>query len=260
PAKEAVPASLLVCLQLTGAGQPGNLKDLWRLTAKGPAGKPGLFEGDPLALDGRVWSALSWHIGGELHVSLACYHARDGSVLWIQPLAQIPGDTATAPPNSRLVWTGGLLIYHSPRGILAALDPWTGQKRWALRLPGASGDEPEGTPPEQLSCLADGPRLFVASARHDLLLSADAATGRVVWQRDGLGLKEIWGVARNRVILATARGLRTMGAEDGSDKHGWPTPAEGALPSLGRGLLAGGWILWPTRDAELPYRAVAIED
>jgi hypothetical protein len=32
------------------------------------------------------------------------------------------------------------------------------------------------------------------------------------------------------------------------------------LPSLGRGLIAGGALSWPTQDRELPNRVIALDD
>ena len=260
PQKEAAPGSYLVCLKLTGPGQPDNLQEIWRRSAKGPGGQVALFEGDPLVLGNRAWIAMSWQIGAEVQIYLACYHARDGTLAWMQPVAQVSGDALPGPQNNRLTWTGTAIVYHSPYGLLAALDPWSGRKLWAIRLPQTLSEESEVGPRDELSCLADGSRLWVASSRANYLLGVDGSTGQVLWQRDGLGATQLWGTARNRLVFATTRGLRAVAADDGGNLEGWTSPSEGTLPALGRGLLAGGWVLWPTRDPLLPYRAVGIYD
>ena len=57
------------------------------------------------------------------------------------------------------------------------------------------------------------------------------------------------------LIFTTPRGIRAVGARSGADRDGWVQPAEGRLGSFGRGLLAGGWVLWPVQDQRLPLRA-----
>jgi hypothetical protein len=61
------------------------------------------------------------------------------------------------------------------------------------------------------------------------------------------------GVARERLILSTAKtetwpaGIRALETGTGADIHRWIQPEDGSsLPSYGRGLLAGDWVLWPT--------------
>src|SRR5207253_4815843 len=42
---------------------------------------------------------------------------------------------------------------------------------------------------------------------------------------------------------------RALKAATGNPQGGWMQPADGSdLPSFGRGLLAGDWVFWPTRD------------
>jgi hypothetical protein len=67
-------------------------------------------------------------------------------------------------------------------------------------------------------------------------------------------------VGEGRLIFATREGLRAVGADDGSDASGWSQPdAGGDLLPMGRGLLVGDVVLWPTarvRGDGLPPRRI----
>jgi hypothetical protein len=54
--------------------------------------------------------------------------------------------------------------------------------------------------------------------------------------------------------------LRAVNAGSGNDRGGWAQPDEGRLAGFGRSLVAGGWVFWPTQDADFPVRALNLED
>src|SRR5262249_7064189 len=61
-------------------------------------------------------------------------------------------------------------------------------------------------------------------------------------------------------IFTTPGGIRAVNTATGGDQPGWSQPAEGKLPGLGRGVLAGGWVFWPTQDPKVPLRALNQQD
>src|SRR5207247_2328829 len=73
------------------------------------------------------------------------------------------------------------------------------------------------------------------------------------WEQEGLEIVQLLGVADRRLVLTTPRGIQAMDL-DGDTV--WRKPDVGQLSSHGRGLLAGNWILWPTRSAALPVRGL----
>ena len=97
-------------------------------------------------------------------------------------------------------------------------------------------------------------------------------SGLILWERPGIEVVHLLGAVAPsplplsprergkaegpRLFFTTAYGLRAVDARDGTDQIGWQQPAVGKLPGLGRGLLMGEWILWPTQDPLLPLRAV----
>jgi outer membrane protein assembly factor BamB len=102
---------------------------------------------------------------------------------------------------------------------------------------------------------ADG-RVFTAPLDSDRLFCQDAATGRLLWEVDGIEIVHLLGVAHGRLFAATRTGILALDTATGQTE--WTQPSEGRLPSLGRGLIAGSWLIWPTPDAKLPYRAVTL--
>jgi hypothetical protein len=103
-------------------------------------------------------------------------------------------------------------------------------------------------------------RLFVAPRDSPRLLCLDLETGRTLWEREGIEAVHLLGVSEGRLVLTTALGIRALDAATGADEGGWRQPAVGRRSAFGRGLLAGGWVLWPTDDAALPLRALSVED
>jgi outer membrane protein assembly factor BamB len=108
--------------------------------------------------------------------------------------------------------------------------------------------------------VAAGGRLFVAPRDSDRIFCLDAETGRALWERTGIRAVQVLGVSAGRLIFTTAGGVRALDAATGDDVGGWRQPAVGRLSPLGRGLLAGGWVLWPTQDPRLPLRALHARD
>src|SRR5262249_6823567 len=149
----------------------------------------------------------------------------------------------------------GGLYYCSHAGAVVALDAATGSSLWGVRYASRGPKTAEGTPsPRELApCVyADG-RLYVAPLDSDYLWCFDAASGAVLWQCDGVEVVHLLGVTRGRLYFTTTRGLECLATNTGSrgralqanGQSPWVQPAEGRLPGLGRGLLAGSWLLWP---------------
>jgi outer membrane protein assembly factor BamB len=256
------PPSSIVCLDLAGP-KPGSL--LWEMRATKPDGGSGFFEGSPVAADGRVFSAVSWIAGRSTHTALACYDARTGERRWWQDICETPEFENYPEPRRRqhlITLGGGRLYYCSHSGAIAALDPWSGQILWAARYPSRGPRTEEGFPsPRDLApCVYAGGRLYVAPLDAGRLFCLDATSGRLVWESSGMDIVHLLGVTRGRVYFTTPRGLQCSDADTGSLQGGWMQPAEGKLPGLGRGLLAGAWLLWPTQDPKLPLRGVTLAD
>jgi outer membrane protein assembly factor BamB len=253
-------ASYLVCLDLTQP-EANKKRELWHARASADDTSVAFFEGSPLVHDGRVYIALSKIVGRRVLTSIVCYDVL-GRRRWSRDVCDCPEfeDNGDGPRYRQhlLTWAGGQIVYCSHAGAIVAVDAWTGQPSWGVRYPSRGPLTAEYEPsPRDLtpSLYADG-RVFAAPLDADRLFCLDAVTGRLRWELEEVEIVHLLGVAHGRLFATTRNGLVAINVATGQAE--WTQPTEGRLPSLGRGLLAGGWLIWPTQDTKLPYRAVTL--
>jgi len=262
-------ASYLVCLDLQrdgpqGPALAGQSRERWRVQASGAPGVPTVLEGAPLVHNGCVYIAVTSLVGSRTQTAIACHDAATGTARWRQEICDSPEYEEQPALRARqhlLTLAGAQVVYCSHAGAIVALDSLTGKRAWAVRYPGrgAKAGDGDAVARDPAPCVYDGGRLFAAPADSDRVLCFDPPTGRVLWERDGMGVVQLLGAAHGRLIFTTPSGIRALNAATGGDQGGWAQPDEGKLPGLGRGLLAGGWVFWPTQDSRLPLRALSQE-
>lgn len=283
-AKTKVPresgASFLVALSLKGEKR-------WLASAIDPVRKEyAVFEGAPIVESGRVWIAASRFDNDRVVTAIHCYSAssdeQEPVPLWrtdVVTTRELPpagGHDLGGQRRDRLhllTLAGPRVVYCSHSGLIVALDAQTGKRAWALRYAQRDLTEPEDEPAlrDLVPCVfADG-KLYAAPVDGESLYCLDVMTGEVIWQRERLEPVSLLGVGKGRLIFTTYRnprqgrlyagGLRAVGAEDGTDKDGWELPDEGGgLTPMGRGLLIGDLVLWPTGRSRCSVVAVRQED
>ncbi|MBI3410485.1 MAG: PQQ-binding-like beta-propeller repeat protein [Planctomycetes bacterium] len=259
--KDQEAASYLVCLDAAAKTNESRLR--WHVRARTPNGKPAVFEGAPVAEAGKVFVAVSRVDGGRTHTAVACFDAHTGRQRWWREICDAAEFDTTATARVRphlLTMTAAELIYSNHAGAIIALDPWNGQCLWAVRYPSRGSLTADGSrsPRDLAPCVFAGGRLYAAPRDSDRVFCLEPTSGRLIWQREGPEVVHVIGVARDRLVLATShgkqRGMQALDAATGDDL--WLQPAVGTLPSLGKGLILGNWMLWPTTDSQLPYRAI----
>lgn len=119
------------------------------------------LNGEPLLVDGVLWLGDD---AGTVHA----LEAASGRVLFTAPLRP----DAFLPILARPTLGGGQLFVADAGGLVAALDPYTGARRWAVDLHGELRAPP----------VWEGDTLWVASAEFGIL-ALDAATGEERWRR-----------------------------------------------------------------------------
>jgi outer membrane protein assembly factor BamB len=259
---EPHPASYLVCLDLPAAkaGKPAAVKERWVAKASRAAGAEYVFEGAPLVYDGRVYVAETCWAGGRLRTAVSCRDADSGALRWRQEVCEVSdADEEPAPrvQHHLLTLAGTSVVYCAHAGAVISLDGQSGRRLWGVRYPSRRPGAASTPAPRDLApCVAVGRRLFVAPLDSDRILCLDVETGRTLWEREGMDVVHLLGVSAGRLIFTTTGGIRALAAATGADDGGWRQPALGRLPAFGRGLLAGGWVLWPTQDPRLPLRAL----
>jgi outer membrane protein assembly factor BamB len=255
--------SYLVCIDLTqsGVARSGSERELWHVRANGADKAPAFFEGAPLVHGGRVYIALSRVVGRRVVTSIVCYDTQ-GRQRWTREVCDCPEfeDNGNGPRYRQhlLTLAGGQIVYCSHAGAIVAVDAWTGQPTWAVRYPSRGPHTAENGPsPRDLTpaLYADG-CVFAAPLDCDRVFCIDAVTGQIQWETEGVEVVHLLGVAQGRLIAATNQGLISIRTATGQTE--WSQPSDGRLPSAGRGLLAGDWLIWPTQDAKLPYRLVTL--
>jgi outer membrane protein assembly factor BamB/tetratricopeptide (TPR) repeat protein len=235
-----------------------------------PKDVPQRFEGAPVVRDGRVYIAVSHCEGTQTLSAIACYDADKGRQLWRQDVCETQTGQVDSLAERRFMHhlvtlAGPQVVYCSHSGAIVALDARTGKRAWAVRYAsrGPTREDGEPSPRDLAPCVYAAGRVYVAPRDCDRLFCLDADTGHEIWSRDSIEIVHLLGVTRGRLIVTTPQGIRAMNAVTGADnigKTGWVQPADGKLRSFGRGLLAGGWVFWPTEDTAFPLRALKIED
>lgn len=255
--------SYLVCLNLAEGARPPT--ERWAIKARTGSGTAYAFEGAPLVHDGRVYAAESCLVGSRTKTALVCHDADTAVLRWRREVCETPESEEEPAPRVRhhlLTLAGGAVVYCTHAGAVVAVDALTGKRLWGVRYPSRGPTTTGGDPPPRdlCPCVSVDRRLFVAPLDSDRILCLDAETGRTLWDREGIEAVHVLGVSRGRLLFTTTAGVRALDAATGGDGGGWRQPAFGSLPGFGRGLLAGGWLLWPTRDVKLPFRALDVGD
>jgi hypothetical protein len=96
-------------------------------------------------------------------------------------------------------------------------------------------------------CLYHAGLVIVAPSDTPAIFALDAHTGQLVWATDMLpdGL-HLLGVVEQNLIVGGNR-LAALDVRSGSLQFVWPESEHAGIRGMGRGLVAGDEIFWPTR-------------
>jgi outer membrane protein assembly factor BamB len=214
------------------------------------------FDGVPVADARRVFVAMR-HSDVSPHAYVACFDATSGALLWRTSIgaADTPaagdGDEIT---HNLLTLVEDRLYFNSNLGLVAALDTTTGRLCWLRRYERLRGKRftPGGAKPVHFDrdpspALYDDGLLIVAPSDSPNVFALDADTGRTVWENDQMadGL-QLLGVSDQTLAVGGNR-LRAVDLRSGEIRWVWPESAHAGIRGMGRGLIAGDEIFWPTR-------------
>jgi outer membrane protein assembly factor BamB len=214
------------------------------------------FAGAPIC-DGRhVWVAMR-RSDVTPHVFVACFNAASGAQLWRTSIgsADTPGSArGSESPQNVLTLVGDRIFFNTNVGLVAALHADDGQIRWLHRYDRLSGEwfaKNPGGP----TCLDRNPSpcvyhdglLIVAPSDTADIFALDTHTGQRVWTShqfpDALHLL---GVVQSNLVISGNR-VGALDVRSGSVRYVWPESEHAGIRGMGRGLVAGSEIFWPTR-------------
>jgi outer membrane protein assembly factor BamB len=254
----SVAAGSVVCLDLGAEG-----KLLWKV----PADESWAFDGAPLVAGARLFITMRRNdIRPQAHV--ACFDTTTGRMRWRRFVcaAETPArGTLAECTHTLLTLAGGTIYVNTNLGAVASLAVEDGRINWLSLYPRVrSGNLLRMDPHWQRDlnpCLFDHGRLYVAPADSPRIYALDAATGQILWPgrqddrpagapvQDPLDdVVHLLGVS-GECLIASGHKLYWIdiaGPRAGNIAHVWPE-GEDKL-GYGRGLLAGAYVLWPTRE------------
>jgi hypothetical protein len=224
---------------------------------KDPEEKSWAFDGVPVGDGHRLFVAMRQ---GDItpHAYVACFDAASGNQLWrtsIGAADSLAGGLGDEITHNLLTLAGDRLYFNSNLGLVAALDIQDGNVCWIRQYdrranqPGADGSaEPLHFTRDPSPCLYHDGLVIVAPADSPNIFALDAVTGQSVWSTDQLpDVLHLLGVVRRNLIVSGNR-LAALDVLSGELKYVWPESQQAGIRGMGRGLVAGDEVFWPTRN------------
>ncbi len=212
------------------------------------------FEGAPVCNAQNVFIAMrKSDVKPQAYV--ACFDAQSGQRRWRTQICS--ADTFASGRGAEithglLTLVGNTIFFNTNLGVVAALSADDGQIRWLRRY-----DRSKKLPSDQLArkfqrellpCVYDSGIVVVAPADSKLIFAIDAITGKPAWVTNKPDdVTDLLGIVEGTVV-ATGNRVWSLDLQTGRVNFVWPESKMAGIRGLGRGVLAGREILWPTRD------------
>ena len=245
------------------------------------------FEGTPLCDGGGLYVAMRRIEQGRCQMHVACFALTTGGtpiddsqdesrpagrMLWrtkICSAATLGGGDFDELSHLLLSLDSGTLFCNTNLGAAAAIDAATGQIRWLCKYPRApfrSGDPDRHDDQffrDLTPCLPAGELVIVAAADCDRLFALNRATGKLAWTTEPgtaadvvhlLGTSGQWLIASGDRLYWIDLHTGRVQARFPNTSSGGPLHAAANPRGLGRGILAGDLVYWPTRENIFVFR------
>jgi len=245
------------------------------------------FEGTPLCDGARLYVAMRRIEQGRCQMHVACFALSTGGapiddsqdesrpagrMLWrtkICSAATLGGGDFDELSHVLLSMDSGTLFASTNLGAVAAVEAATGQIHWLCKYPRApfrSGDPDRHDDHffrDLTPCLPAGDLVIVAAADCDRLFALDRGTGKLAWTTEPgtaadvvhlLGVSGDWLIASGDRLYWIDLHTGRVQARFPNTSSGGPMQAAANPRGLGRGILAGDLVYWPTREAIFVFK------
>jgi outer membrane protein assembly factor BamB len=215
------------------------------------------FDGAPVSDGKRVFVAMRQ---GDVmpHAYVACFDAVTSQRLWRTPIGSAdmpPTAGGSDVPQNLLTLAGDRIYFNTNLGLVAALDTHDGRISWIRQYERRTSEpylhgqsEPLPFQRNPSPCLLHQGLVVVAPADTPSIFALDADTGQMIWSTDKLpDALHLLGVVRQNLMVGGHR-LSAIDIRTGKIKFTWPESQTAGIRGMGRGLVAGDEIFWPTRN------------
>jgi outer membrane protein assembly factor BamB len=192
------------------------------------------------------------------HAYVACFDAATGVRQWrtaVGAADTIAGGAADEITHNLLTLVENRIYFNTNLGLVAALDADSGDIAWITRYDrlisktftvGAA--VPLHFDRDPSPCVYHDGLLFVAPADTPTIFALDANTGKMIWQQDQLSdtLQLLAVVGKH--LIASGERIAALDISSGHIDWAWPESDRAGIRGMGRGVVAGNEIFWPTRS------------
>lgn len=218
------------------------------------------FEGSPVVDAGGVYVALR-RSGVRPQQYIACLDPETGRLKWRRLIcaADTPAQGQEEITHNLLTLHAGTLYACTNLGAVAAIDARDGEILWIRRYPRARqvdfSKRPKHFYRDLTPCVYDHGLVFAAPADSEWLMALDAPTGLLRWETQFADdVVHLLGVVDGKLVASGDKlwwiDILQQGKIVSPPGCGRAAcfPEGGSPKGLGRGLLAGNRVYWPTWD------------
>ncbi len=243
-----------------------------------PDGPDWAFEGAPVIDGNQLYVGMRKRDQVRSHAYLACFELDSGKLRWRVLIcsAETPGQGQWPEITHHLLTLDhGMLYYNTNAGAIAAVRAADGGIRWLTTYPrrtfqaGAAQGAGRHFFRDLNPCLIHRGILVVAPSDSQEVFALEAATGALLWQEQSGKTDDIvhlLGVVGDDLV-ASGDYLYWLDLYNGHLRRQFPDAVDNDLAAarpdprgLGRGLIAGGEVYWPTRESIYVFRREVARD
>ncbi|MBX9654313.1 PQQ-binding-like beta-propeller repeat protein [bacterium] len=218
-------------------------KLLWWVNAtEADTGPQSVFEGAPVVVGDNVYIGVT-RLDAMSTTHIVCLEADSGKVQWKRLVCEASSDwTFPLNPDQNMLTLGDDTLYYGTNlGAVAALHLPTQKIKWLAEYTSNLPTGAKVSTPEVNPCVYHQGKVFFAPIGTNMVFCFDSQTGETIWQ-NRIPAEHVLGVAKGFLIV-TGNRVYALNVNDG--QLAWQFP-ENQPKGVGRGMLAGDFVYWPT--------------